>query len=83
MSKPIDLQYSYIKKTGYTEQQRQTFKKLELLKVNVNQFIRAAVKEKLERDWKALIPKEDKYAYAKKLFNYNTNYLKERKWKNT
>jgi len=66
MSKPISNQYSYKKETGYTEQQRQTFKKLESLGVNVNQFIRAAIKEKIERDWKKLIPKPQKYAYALK-----------------
>jgi hypothetical protein len=64
MSKPIKNQYSYKKETGYTEQQRQTFKKLELLKVNVNQFIRAAVKEKIKREWKQLVPKPQKNSYA-------------------
>lgn len=54
MSKPIDLQYSYKKTTGYTKQQKETFAILEKYGVNVNQFIRAAVKEKLQRDWKTI-----------------------------
>jgi hypothetical protein len=66
MSKPIDLQYTYRKETLYTEQQRKTLKKLESLGVNLSQFIRAAVKEKMQRDWRQLMPKPQKYAYALK-----------------
>jgi cobalamin biosynthesis protein CbiD len=52
MAKPIDLQYSYKKQISFTKQQKEAFKTLELYGVNVNQFIRSAVKEKLKKDWK-------------------------------
>jgi hypothetical protein len=51
MSKPIDLQYSYKKVLGFTKQQKRTFETLEKYNVNVNQFIRAAIREKIQRDW--------------------------------
>ena len=54
MAKHIDLQYSYKKTTGYTSQQKLAFEILEKYGVNVNQFIRAAVKEKLQKDWKSI-----------------------------
>ena len=63
MSKPTSLQYSYKKKTGYTEQQRLAFKTLESYGVNVNQFIRAAVKEKIKKEWKSIKDKRDKYQH--------------------
>lgn len=49
--KPTDLQYSYKKQIGFTETQRQSMAMLERFSVNVNQFIRQAIKEKLKRDW--------------------------------
>ena len=49
--KPIDIQYTYKKKIGFTDQQKQSMKKLEQYGVNVNQFIRQAIKEKIEREW--------------------------------
>lgn len=52
--KPTELQYSYKKKIGFTQQQKAAFKTLEKHDVNVNQFIRQAVKEKLQRDWKGI-----------------------------
>ena len=60
MSKPIDLQYIYKKQIGFTLQQKQSFKKLEEYDINVNQFIRQAVKEKLQRDWKSIKEKKNK-----------------------
>jgi hypothetical protein len=56
--KPIDLQYSYKKQIGFTQQQQNAFKVLEQHNVNVNQFIRAAISEKLKREWKSI--KENK-----------------------
>jgi uncharacterized protein YaaR (DUF327 family) len=56
--KPIEIQYSYKKQIGFTLQQKKAFKTLESYNVNVNEFIRIAVKEKLQRDWKTI--KEDK-----------------------
>lgn len=52
--KPIDLQYSYKKVIGFTNQQKKAFEILESYGINVNQFIRAAIKEKLQRDWKSI-----------------------------
>ena len=56
--KPIDLQYSYKKKISFTKQQQSAFKTLQSYGVNINQFIRSAVKEKLQREWKSI--KEEK-----------------------
>jgi hypothetical protein len=55
---PKDLQYSYKKVIGFTKQQQNAFKVLEQHNVNINQFIRAAIAEKLKRDWKTI--KENK-----------------------
>jgi uncharacterized protein YaaR (DUF327 family) len=52
--------YSYKKQTGFTLQQQKAFKTLEAYGVNVNQFIRAAVKEKIQRDWKAIKDEKEK-----------------------
>lgn len=56
--KPIDLQYSYKKQIGFTKQQQRAFQILEQHRVNINQFIRAAVSEKISREWKSI--KEEK-----------------------
>jgi hypothetical protein len=50
----------YKKVIGFTKQQKEAFKTLEEYGVNVNQFIRAAVKEKLKRDWKSIKEKKEK-----------------------
>jgi hypothetical protein len=55
---PKDLQYSYKKVIGFTKQQKNAFKVLEQHNVNVNQFIRAAIADKLKREWKSI--KENK-----------------------
>ncbi len=49
----------YKKVIGFTKQQKDAFKTLEEYGVNVNQFIRAAVKEKLKRDWKSIKEKKE------------------------
>lgn len=49
MPKPIDLQYTYKKLIGFTKTQKLAFEKLEKYDVNVSQFIRQAIKEKLKR----------------------------------
>ena len=56
--KPTNLQYTYKKQIGFTEMQRKSLEKLEDYGVNVNQFIRQAIKEKISRDWKQI--KEEK-----------------------
>jgi hypothetical protein len=58
MPKPIEIQYSYKKQISFTQQQKKSLKTLENYGVNVNDFIRIAVREKLRRDWKSI--KEEK-----------------------
>ena len=60
MLKPIELQYTYKKVIGFTERQRQSLETLEKYGVNVNHFIRIAVKEKIQRDWKNIKEKHEK-----------------------
>ena len=62
MSKPIELQYTYKKLLSFTNQQKQAFETLEKYNVNVNNFVRIAVREKLQREWKSIKeskPKDD------------------------
>jgi hypothetical protein len=58
MLKPIHSRYIYKKQIGFTLQQKRAFKTLEEYGVNVNDFIRIAVKEKIKKDWKSI--KEEK-----------------------
>lgn len=58
MAKPIEIQYVYKKQISFTLQQKKAFKELEKCNINVNQFIREAVKEKIQREWKQI--KEEK-----------------------
>lgn len=51
-------QLVYKKVIGFTKVQQHAFKTLENYGVNVNHFIRLAVKEKLQKDWKII--KENK-----------------------
>lgn len=60
MVKPIATQLVYKKQIGFTETQHQSLKTLELYGVNVNHFIRIAVKEKIQRDWKNIKEKHEK-----------------------
>ena len=57
--KPIDLQLTYKKVISFTEQQKKSLKKLEEYDVNVNEFIRIAVKEKIQKDWKGIKESKD------------------------
>lgn len=56
--KPIDLQYTYKIKIAFNSQQKRAFEILKKHNVNINQFIRQAIKEKIKRDWKSI--KEEK-----------------------
>ena len=58
--KPVELQYSYKKQIGFTEKQHQALIKLESYGVNVNQFIRLAIAEKIKRDWKQIKEKKER-----------------------
>jgi hypothetical protein len=48
----------YKKVIGFTETQKKAFETLEDYGINVNHFIRLAVKEKIQKDWKTI--KENK-----------------------
>jgi hypothetical protein len=51
------------KSIRFSEQQMNSLSILESYGVNVNQFIRLAVKEKLQRDWKSIKEKKEKIIY--------------------
>jgi hypothetical protein len=59
--KPTDLQLTYKKVISFTEQQKKALKKLEEYDVNVNEFIRIAVREKIQKDWKGIKESKDNY----------------------
>ena len=50
----------YKKVIGFTKLQHESLKTLERYGVNVNQFIRQATKEKLQREWKSIKEKKVK-----------------------
>ena len=58
MPKPI--LYTKVKVVKITETQEKTFKKLKSYNINVAQFIRDAIAEKIQREHKDLIPKNKK-----------------------
>ena len=53
-------QYIFKKVIGFTEQQKNAFEVLENHNVNINQFIRAAIADKLKREWKSIKEKSKK-----------------------
>lgn len=55
---PIEVQLVYKKQVGFTLQQKKSLQNLESYGINISQFIRSAVSEKIKRDWKAI--KEEK-----------------------
>ena len=52
--KPKELQYSYKKVLGFTNQQKKAFEILESYGINVNNFIRIAVADKIKAEWKSI-----------------------------
>jgi hypothetical protein len=54
------LKYSKVKVLKITETQHQTLKKLDSYQINVAQFIRDAIQEKIQKEYKDLIPKPKK-----------------------
>jgi len=52
--KPTDLQYTYKKVIGFTNQQKKALQTLESYGINVNNFIRIAVSEKIKAEWKSI-----------------------------
>jgi hypothetical protein len=59
--KPTELQLTYKKVISFTQQQKKSLKKLEEYDVNVNEFIRIAVREKIQKDWKGIKESKDNY----------------------
>jgi len=56
--KPIENQYTYKKVIAFTKQQQKSLETLKKYDVNVNEFIRIAVREKIKKDWENI--KENK-----------------------
>lgn len=54
------MQKTVIHKVRLTKQQANSLQILKTYDVNVSQFIRQAIKEKLERDWKSIKEKKNK-----------------------
>ena len=54
------MQNTKIHKVRLTEKQTESLKILKSYNVNVSQFIRDAIKEKLARDWKSIKEKKEK-----------------------
>jgi hypothetical protein len=61
MPKPIEIQYVYKKQIGFTLQQKKAFEVLEKNDININQFIRLAISEKIKREWKQIKHDKNKY----------------------
>ena len=57
--KQTELQLTYKKVISFTQQQKKSLKKLEEYDVNVNEFIRIAVREKIQKDWKGIKESKD------------------------
>lgn len=55
------IKYTKVKIIKITETQHNTLKKLDSYQINVADFIRTAIQEKIKRDYKELIPKPKKY----------------------
>ena len=54
---------TYIHKVRLTETQRNILRILKSYNVNISQFIRTAIKEKLDKDWKQIKEKKDNFKY--------------------
>ena len=52
--------FEYKKVIGFTLQQKRAFEVLEKNGVNVAKFIRSAIQEKIERDWKQIKEQKEK-----------------------
>jgi hypothetical protein len=60
---PKQLQYSYKKVIGFTEEQHKSLLIIESYNVNVNRFIRSAIKEKLKRDWPKIKAEKERFKF--------------------
>jgi hypothetical protein len=52
--------FEYKKVISFTKSQKQSLETLKNYDVNVNEFIRIAVREKIQRDWKSIKEKKEK-----------------------
>lgn len=59
MAKRIENQLTYKKVISFTETQRLSFEKLKY-DVNINEFVRIAVRNELKREWKNIREKKTK-----------------------
>lgn len=57
------IKYTKVKVLKITEVQHQTLKKLDSYQINVAQFVRDAISEKIQREYSDLIPKPKKEYY--------------------
>jgi len=57
------IKYTKVKVIKITEIQYETLKKLDSYHINVAQFIRDAISEKIKREYSELIPKPKKFIY--------------------
>ena len=64
MPKQIEYQLVYKKQIGFTKQQKEAFEIMRKYDININQFIRQAIKEKLHREWKQIKAKEKRIKNA-------------------
>lgn len=52
--------FEYKKVINFTKEQKHAFDILESYGVNVNEFIRISIREKISRDWKSIKEKKQK-----------------------
>ena len=57
---PKPLKYNKVKVIKITETQLKTLQKMKSYNVNIGNFIRSAISEKIQREYKELIPKPKK-----------------------
>lgn len=57
---PTPVKYTKVKTVKLTETQHKTLSKMKSYKVDVSRFIREAITEKIQREYKDLIPKQKK-----------------------
>jgi len=63
MLKPKELILSYKKVIGFTREQHKSLTILESYNVNVNDFIRSAVKEKIKKDWPKIKAEKERFKF--------------------
>lgn len=64
MAQSIEYQYKIRKEILINQIQKDTFETMEKYGVNVSQFIRQAIKEKINREWKEIKEEhENKYKF--------------------